>query len=142
MRGAHAVLAAAMTAWQLGCSSPTDKAKGAATPAARTGGEALVPEAAELILKVSAAPSGAVGYGVIYRCKIHEVIKGNFASDEIHMTVLASDHAYDQFLFNHKPPAVLEVGFKKHKEDEPYSLMPITGFVDARRASWRLLYAR
>lgn len=100
--------------------------------------------AADLILTMSLEPKGAVGYGAVFLGQIRQVIKGQtgMRSSTIALTVLVGDQKSEEFFASRKPAELVEVGFKKNKEAEPYSMMPITGFVDERRTSWRLIYAR
>ena len=39
-------------------------------------------------------------------------------------------------------PKVLELGFNKKNENEKYSVVPITRFVDVNKTSWELVYAK
>lgn len=100
--------------------------------------------AADLILTVTPEPKGAVGYGTVFLCQIRQVVKGEagLRSPTIALTVLAGDKRNEEFFASRKASDWVEVGFKKNREAEPYRMMPITGFVDERRTSWRLIYAR
>jgi hypothetical protein len=53
--------------------------------------------------------------------------------------VLASDRAIEAQLESQQAPAVIEIGFVKNGENEPYGMMPITGFVDDGKTSWRVV---
>jgi hypothetical protein len=97
---------------------------------------------ADLILKISAEPKAEVGYGTVFVCQVQKVIQGQLATNLIRMTVLASDKTNRDFFAAHAAPATVEVGFKKANENEPYDMMPITGFVDERKTSWLLVYAK
>lgn len=99
-------------------------------------------EAVDLVLKVSLEPKGEVGYGAVFSCEVKQVMKGGLGAKKILMTVLASDHAQRALFDAQKHSATMEVGFKKGKDNEPYGMMPITGFVDESKTSWRLVYAR
>jgi hypothetical protein len=96
----------------------------------------------DLVLELCAEPKGTVGYGVVYEGKVRRVLRGNLDTDTILLTILSSDHANTELFHEHKTPAVIEAGFSKHRTNEPYAMMPITGFVDPKRTSWKLVYAR
>lgn len=97
-------------------------------------------DSAELIIELLAEPRGAVGYGMVFVCEVRRVSKGILEDKVLRMTILPTDQAYADFLTAHSSPSTVEAGFKKEREDEPYGLMPITGFVDDRKTSWRLVY--
>lgn len=99
-------------------------------------------EAADVVLRISPEPKGLIGYGMVYLCEVRQVLKGSLAAKEIRMTILASDLKNSEFFSAHGSPAVVEVGFKKEQENVPYQLMPLSGFVDDNKTSWRVLYTR
>ena len=99
-------------------------------------------ESVDVVLRITAEPKGAIGYGSVYRCGVQQVLKGSLNPKEILMTILVSDRQNDEFFSSHQSPAVVEAGFKKDKENVPYQMMPISGFVDEHMISWHLVYTR
>jgi len=97
---------------------------------------------ADLVLELVAAPRGAVDYAVVYACEVRRVVKGRLTMKTIFVTILNSDHQTLDDFHARRAPGVLEAGFKKHRQREPYAMMPLTGFVDDKRTSWRLVYVR
>lgn len=83
------------------------------------------------ILKVEVQPKGylGVGYGEVYPCTVLNVLEGTFAADSLLLTILAGDTLNSKLLSSSKDK--LTISFKKHKEKEPYRIMPISGMVDA-----------
>lgn len=99
-------------------------------------------ETADLVLRLTAERRAEIGYGTVYICDVKEVVQGTLPAGPVRMTMLASDRANEAFFEAHKPPAVMEVGFRKDHEHEPDPLALLTGFVDGNQTAWRLLYAR
>ena len=95
-----------------------------------------------LILRVIASYVGAIGYGDVYRCSIFEVLSGDLVEKEIAMTILASDKVNLNFLSTRLDAVKLEMKCKKKYTNEPYSMMPISGFVDKNRTSWEIEYLK
>jgi len=96
----------------------------------------------QLIILVTAAHAGAVGFGEVYTCQVQSVLVGTLTESTIRLTVLANDKKKIRFLATHQPPQEIELGFRIARGYEQYSLVPITGFVDAGRNSWELVYLR
>lgn len=88
------------------------------------------------VLKVEVQPKGylGVGYGEVYPCTVLNVLEGTFTSDSLLLTILAGDTLNSKLLASSKDK--LTISFKKHKEKEPYQMMPISGMVDANKTSW------
>ncbi len=99
-------------------------------------------EQADLVLELIVAPSGAIGYAMVFGCDVRRVLKGRCTATEFELTVLGPDNGIAEMLATRGPSDVVEAGFVKHRSGEPYAVMPITGFVDDRRTSWKLVYLR
>lgn len=94
---------------------------------------------ADLVLEVTTHDDGVgIGYGDIYVCTVDDVLSGTLADPSLRLVLLASYKETALFTDD----AALELGFQKHKDNEPYATMPLDGFVDEHHTSWRLLYAR
>ena len=95
----------------------------------------------EEVLRVRVRPEfiGAVGFGDVYECRVVEVQEGGLEDASLKVTVLPADRELAALLTGRRE---LELGFAKHKENEPYALTPISGFVDRNRISWRITDAR
>ena len=79
------------------------------------------------------------GYGTIYTCKIIEPSQETTEDKEIRITILASDRFDEKYqLFEDNETTRLNIEFEKHKENEPYGVMPINGFVDVNKTSWKI----
>ena len=91
-----------------------------------------------LILRVTASFTSVIGYGYLYKCMIDKVISGDFSETQINVTILASDETNYNFILTHLNPIKFEMVCKKNKTDEPYFLMPISGFVDKNKTSWEI----
>ena len=96
----------------------------------------------QLILVVTASYVGAVGYGEIFNCLIKRVVTGAIAEPRIVLTVLAGDVDNYKFITGHLQPAQIEIGFAFNQNDEPYSMAPISGFVDKSKTSWKIQFVR
>lgn len=99
-------------------------------------------EEAEMILVLTQEPSLPVGYGMTYQCTLKAVKKGKLEMETFTMTVMASDMDVQQWLSEHSASTEIEMGFKKAKEDVIYSIIPITGFVDANKTAWEVVFYR
>lgn len=149
-RGASVLLLAGSVGALLSCSSPAGKSNERPELATPPRPETVAPQKpavpmpppADLVLKVSVEPAGAIGYADLFRCQVRQVLKGKLGSAQILMTILPSDPDRYAFFLSHKTPAEIEVGFDKNAEGEPYGTTAINGFVDDNKTSWRLVYAR
>lgn len=92
-----------------------------------------------LILKLSVSYSATIGYGNAYKSKVIEVREGDLDQDEIILTVLTEDKESSDFVSEHLSPNEIVAAFTKLKGNVPYSMMPITGFVDKDKTSWKVL---
>lgn len=96
----------------------------------------------DLVLIVSVdKPYAAVGYGSVYGCRIDKIVKGSIQDTNISITILVGQEDKEK-LFSAvlMKPKQLEIGFIKHGTNEEYSLIPINGFVDKSKTSWRIVY--
>jgi hypothetical protein len=91
-----------------------------------------------LKVKVTAEQDAAVGYGNTYKCTVKEVLDGKLSQDVFFLVVMAGDDR-EAYIVSHLAPAVMEITFKKGKENVPYNTMPITGFVDETMTSWEVV---
>ena len=96
----------------------------------------------ELVLVVSASYFGAIGYGDIYRCQVEQRITGTLSENVINVTILASDKERNNFFRTHPSPVKIEISFTIARKGEPYSLAPISGFVDNDKTAWKIKYMR
>ena len=92
----------------------------------------------QLTLMVTASLAGVIGYGNLYQCRVVKKIAGNLNEEAISVTILAGDHEKLAFMSAHLDPHELVIGFKKKRENEPYAMMPISGFVDKDKTSWEI----
>ncbi|GEM_PF-687719 len=95
-------------------------------------------EKPRLVLCLTASPQMQVGYGHVFECQIHKVLAGAFEENTLRLTILAGDHDRLKYLLAHAYPTVFTIGFTLHRSDEPYPLMPLSGFVDSHRYSWAI----
>jgi hypothetical protein len=96
----------------------------------------------QLILIVTASYKGAVGFGEIFDCQIKRVLVGTMDEPRIRLSILASDKDKLMFISAHLHPAEIEIGFTVNRKGEPYSLSPISGFVDKSKTSWWIEFIR
>jgi hypothetical protein len=96
----------------------------------------------ELILIVTATYVGSVGYGDVYQCRIEQVLAGAFADASIRISVLAADKERSSLFAANPPPGQLEIGFAMRQRNEPYRMVPISGFVDQNMTSWEIVYLK
>ncbi len=96
----------------------------------------------QLILNMTASYVTSIGYGDVYKCQITKVVSGDFDEKEINVTILASDKTYLTFMSIHIDTVEFEMGCNKRGTNEPYSLMPISGFVDKNGTSWEIEYLK
>ena len=99
-------------------------------------------ETTELILRGTASFVGTIGYGNIYKFQIKKIMCGNLDEKEITITILANDWKNSDFISTHLGTVEFEVGCNMRNKNEPYSLMPISGFVDKNRISWEIKYLK
>jgi len=93
----------------------------------------------KIILKINASFSGMIGYGSVFRCDVVEVIEGGLDDKQITLTILAEHKENMILISSHLSPNNLIIEFKKRKEGELNSLMPISGFVDKSKTSWDII---
>ena len=99
-------------------------------------------DSAELVLELKVLPNFPIGFGTCYKGYVTEVIKGNLKDKNITITILAADTTYEH-LFNKDPERnIIEIGFKKYRTNEEYSVAVINGFVDKTRTSWKIIYIK
>jgi len=96
----------------------------------------------ELVLIVTAAYVGSVGYGDVYQCQIKKVLAGIAIESTIRVSILAGDYERSRIFAAHPPPVELEMGFVMRNKDEPYDMTPISGFVDRDKTSWEIVYVK
>jgi hypothetical protein len=94
--------------------------------------------AAQIILIVTAYYVGEVGYGEVFNCDVKMVVAGTMPHSRLTLTILAGDDEKLQFIKTHLQPAQFEMTFSVNRKDEPYSMMPISGFVDDSGTSWKI----
>lgn len=81
----------------------------------------------------------AVGYGNIYSCKVVEAEKGFVEDTLLSVVIIGSENEKDSVFHQASISGyMLKAGFEKYREDEPYRMMPIDGFVDADNTSWKI----
>lgn len=99
-------------------------------------------DSADLVLELKVLPNFPIGYANCFQGVVSEVIKGKMPDEYLAITVLAGDTTYER-IFNKDPERnTIEIGFKKNKTGEQYSHAYITGFVDKKRTSWKIIYAK
>jgi len=96
----------------------------------------------QLILVVTASYMGAVGFGELFGCEISRVLAGTIDEFRLRLSILPSDKDTLKFISEHLHPDEIEIGFTVNRKDEPYSLSPISGFVDKSRTSWKIEFVR
>ncbi len=96
----------------------------------------------QLILVVTASYKGAVGFGDIFDCEIRRVVVGTMDEPKIQLSILAGDRDKLRFISEHLHPAQIEIGFTVNRKGEPYSMSPISGFVDKAKTSWKIEFIR
>lgn len=96
----------------------------------------------EIILHVIPTPHIPIGYGMVYNCKIVKKTKGTIEDEQMKLVILAGDKENQAFMDSYSSDNPIEMGFSKNKENEPYATMPITGFVDAEKTSWNVVYMK
>jgi hypothetical protein len=94
-----------------------------------------------IILQVNASFAGSVGYGNVYKCEVIKIIKGDIREGEITITIMANDKLNDAFVQSHLNKTI-EIGLKMRARGEPYTMAPISGFVDNSRLSWEIEYIK
>jgi hypothetical protein len=92
----------------------------------------------KLNLKLQVQPSASIGYGYAFKCDVKEVLEGHLREKAILLTVLIKDQELIDLLLTLPNHNIIQVNFRRKTEDEPYSIMPITGFVDSNKTSWEL----
>ncbi|WP_144911084.1 hypothetical protein [Mucilaginibacter frigoritolerans] len=95
----------------------------------------------KLIIIVKASFAGLIGYGSVYQCQVLKTVKGNINESNITITILQNDTVNQSFLSSHTG-LQFEMGLKIKAHNEPYNLMPISGFVDDNKTSWEIEYLK
>jgi len=103
---------------------------------------ALENQSDRLIVRVTASFAGAIGYGNVYNCNLTKEIVGNLDEKRITVTILSSDSVNLAFMSSHLNGVEFEMSCKKRKDNETYSVMAISGFVDKKRTSWDIEYLK
>jgi len=96
----------------------------------------------KLILNMTASFVSVIGYGEVYKCQITKTLSGNFDEKEITVTILASDKENLAFMSTHSDSVEFEMGCHKKETNQPYALMPISGFIDKNMTSWEIDYLK
>ena len=93
------------------------------------------------VLRVRVRPKfiGAVGFGDVYECRVAEILEGELEDASLKVTVSPADRELSALLAGQTE---VELVFAKDKENEPYALATISGFVDRNRTSWRIVDTR
>ncbi|WP_183564880.1 hypothetical protein [Mucilaginibacter sp. SP1R1] len=99
-------------------------------------------ESDKIILIVKASFTGVIGYADVYKCHILKKMDGDFNDQDITLTILTDDGTNSAFITSHLDNAAFEMGCKRLKDNQPYSLMPISGFVDSQKTSWEITYLK
>lgn len=82
-----------------------------------------------------------IGYAYCYYFKVENVIKGNLDDDYIILTVAAGDDSQKSIFDSGTDTSFYLLRFVFNKSNEEYSKAYLTGFVDSKRNSWRLVSA-
>jgi hypothetical protein len=96
----------------------------------------------QLILAVTASYLGAVGFGDLFDCEIKRVVAGTMDEPRMQLSILAGEKDKLRFISEHVRPTQIEIGFTVHQKCEPYSMAPISGFVDRSQTSWKIEFMR
>lgn len=98
---------------------------------------------AELEIQAMIVPSqySEIGYAYCYYFKVENVIKGNLKDENIIVTVIAGDDSRKTEFDSGTESSVYLLRFVFNRSNEEYSKAYITGFVDSKRNSWRLVSA-
>lgn len=99
-------------------------------------------ENAQLVVIATVSYQGSIGFGDVFDCQIKKVLAGSLEESRIRLSVLAGDKDNLQFIQAHQHPAEIRIGFARNRENEPYGVAPITGFVDSERVSWAVEFMR
>ena len=102
----------------------------------------MVSAGADLVLEVTVEPRDSIGYAMVYACHVQRVVQGRCTARTLLLTIMAGDHALAEIFAAKQPSEVFEAGFRKERDREPYAVMPLTGFVDEQRTSWKLVYVQ
>ncbi|MBL7745889.1 MAG: hypothetical protein JNM19_00560 [Chitinophagaceae bacterium] len=95
----------------------------------------------DMILRLKTVSSMLVGYGNAVTCTVMDIKKGILTDKEISIVVLPQNkELYEQL--ESPGQQLFEIGFVKKNNNEPYSIMPMNGFVDSRKTSWEIVYAK
>lgn len=103
-------------------------------------GDIMSENIVELIVIATVLYKGAVGFGDVFECHVTNVKSGKLDEEKINLTILASDKDKLKFFSNNLHPVKIEIEFKENKKNEPYGMVPISGFVDKSRTSWEITY--
>ncbi|MCX6162703.1 MAG: hypothetical protein NTV87_15385 [Ignavibacteriae bacterium] len=93
----------------------------------------------ELELEVSVRGFSAIAYADCFNAKVLKVNRGELADSVIIITVVAGDKDNYDIISSADENTVLIIAFIRHAEDEKYSTIYVTGFVDSRRTSWKII---
>jgi hypothetical protein len=97
----------------------------------------------KLVMYINASFKGEVGFGEVYQCQIKENIIGDTGlQKDFTMTILDQDKTNSTFLSSRKDTMAFEAAFNRKNDNEPYLLMPISGFVDINKTSWEIEYLK
>lgn len=80
--------------------------------------------------------SMSIGYGELYEGKITKVIEGDMFSDQFTLCVMVGDTLVSKKIHSR---VINKLTFIREEENVPYHTMPLTGFVDDKMTSWKLV---
>jgi hypothetical protein len=96
-----------------------------------------IPPDLEIEVKITA--ESAIAYANCFLAKVLSVNKGTLSDSVIFITVLPKDTENYNILSSKGEDEVFRIFCMFNKSDEPYHSTFITGFVDSRKTSWKII---
>jgi hypothetical protein len=93
----------------------------------------------ELIIDVAVSSAPAIGYAYCFNGKVLNVTRGALKDKSILITVIAGDDENLKILKSGTEETVFRISFVGNRNNEEYSTAYITGFVDSKRTSWKIV---
>jgi hypothetical protein len=93
----------------------------------------------ELELEVKVKENGAIGYAYCFNAEVINVVKGKMPDTKLLITVLAGDTLNYGLLSRAGEDEVLNLSCVFNKFNEEYTTTYITGFVDSKKSSWKII---
>lgn len=103
--------------------------------------EEITDNSVDLKMTAIVRPNEAIGYAIVFKGTVQEIVTGSLKDSIIQLTIFPGEHPFmDSLHQTLTGETLMEMGFRKHRNNEKYGMIPINGFVDKNMTSWEIVY--